>query len=404
MLFLIVIGVLIWLFSMALLPFGTDAPLYHFPFATIGVIILNVVAYIVTSPSPEMVEGLVLYLGGVLNPFNLLTCIYMHDGIMHLAGNMIYLWAFGTVVEGKVGPVKFLILYHAIGILESFSAWILCIGFMEPVATLGASGAIFGMMAMALVWAPANNVFCPYSLALGQEVSLATVAFFSIATNFYAAWMSTFAMSSALLHLLGGLFGAIFGIWMFKKGMVECEGYDLFAVLGGYAGDESKKPKQYVSQREKEKQETERELEEQRRKAEREENLRKLETYFATGHIEMGMVKLEMLQREIPGLMLEQSQLSASIRHFVGKKDWKTTVSLLREHIERFEEQRDEMRLTHARIIIVANRAPRAGVKVLSEIDQQKLPEKSRKVFRQLYQHARKMIQDGEVEVRDDEQ
>ncbi len=43
---------------------------------------------------------------------------FLHYGLGHLAGNMLFLWAFGIVVEGKLGPIKYLLTYLAIGTLH----------------------------------------------------------------------------------------------------------------------------------------------------------------------------------------------------------------------------------------------------------------------------------------------
>ncbi len=89
-----------------ILPWGTDAPIYHRPVATIGVIVVNVLIF-VAFPSP-LHEDWMLELGGGIHPLQWLSNIFMHLGLGHLLGNMLFLWAFGIIVEGKLGALGFL--------------------------------------------------------------------------------------------------------------------------------------------------------------------------------------------------------------------------------------------------------------------------------------------------------
>lgn len=86
----------------------------------------------------------------------LLTSIFMHGGLLHLAGNMLYLWIFGDNVEEVLGHGRYLLVYLACGIAASLAQIATAPGSMIP--TLGASGAIAGVMGMYLVWFPHNQV------------------------------------------------------------------------------------------------------------------------------------------------------------------------------------------------------------------------------------------------------
>jgi membrane associated rhomboid family serine protease len=69
---------------------------------------------------PSRSEGtLLLQYGAGLKPWQWMTSIFMHAGIGHLLGNMIFLWAFGLIVEGKIGWLPFTLLYLAIGCGQS---------------------------------------------------------------------------------------------------------------------------------------------------------------------------------------------------------------------------------------------------------------------------------------------
>ncbi len=82
----------------------------------------------------------------------------MHDGWIHLIGNLVFLWAFGIVVEGKVGWLVFSAIYLAVGTIYGFILQMgtVIVGMDEGMA-LGASAAIFGLLAICVAWAPANE-------------------------------------------------------------------------------------------------------------------------------------------------------------------------------------------------------------------------------------------------------
>src|SRR5262245_31066595 len=99
------------------IPYGTDAPIYYYPFATIGMIVLNVFVYLtMLSALSNVPDGepplwllqIVLQYGHGLRPWQWITSNFVHDGFFHLLGNMVSLWTFGLVVEGKVGWLRFL--------------------------------------------------------------------------------------------------------------------------------------------------------------------------------------------------------------------------------------------------------------------------------------------------------
>ena len=103
-----------------LIPWGTDAPIYHWPVATVGLIVANTAAFFATmNLDPETQASLAMRLGDGIHPLEWFTSIFCHANIQHLVGNMMFLWAFGIVVEGKLGWLRFLVVYLGIGVGES---------------------------------------------------------------------------------------------------------------------------------------------------------------------------------------------------------------------------------------------------------------------------------------------
>jgi membrane associated rhomboid family serine protease len=88
--------------------------------------------------------------------FTLFTSIFMHGGFAHLAGNMLYLWIFGDNVEEVLGHARYLVVYLTCGLAASLSHIALAPSSLIP--TLGASGAIAGVMGMYVIWFPENQV------------------------------------------------------------------------------------------------------------------------------------------------------------------------------------------------------------------------------------------------------
>ncbi len=84
------------------------------------------------------------------------TSMFMHGGFMHIAGNMLYLWIFGDNIEDNFGHLKFLIFYLVCGVAASFSQILVDPNSMIP--SLGASGAIAGVLGAYLIMFPRNRV------------------------------------------------------------------------------------------------------------------------------------------------------------------------------------------------------------------------------------------------------
>jgi membrane associated rhomboid family serine protease len=121
----------------------------------------------------------------------LLSSMFMHGGLGHIAGNMLYLWIFGNNVEHRFGHKWFLIFYLVSGLVGSFAQILLSPDSVIP--NLGASGAIAGVMGAYLVLFPHNRVNAiifyhvvtvPALLVLGMWIAMQMVSGFgSIAST-----------------------------------------------------------------------------------------------------------------------------------------------------------------------------------------------------------------------------
>ncbi len=258
-----------------MIPYNTDAPLYHWPIATVGLIVINTILWLVTpvewvypasarddiiaasiyesdaNLSEQKVESpyvLSLEYGNGIKPWQWVTSIFMHAGFFHLLFNMVTLWAFGLVVEGKVGALVFLALYFGIGVGESGIEQILLSVLVGEGFSLGASAAIFGLLAVAIVWAPRNefDVFFLIGFrAFVFEIPIMYFGFINFASETinaaFPSHVNQAAVSSAVLHLMGFAVGLGFGFVWLIRGYVDCEGWDLITVLKGHEGRDFEK-------------------------------------------------------------------------------------------------------------------------------------------------------------------
>jgi membrane associated rhomboid family serine protease len=223
-----------------LIPYNSDAPLYHPPIATVGLIVVNTLLYFVWPPNIDITSGpwpdwRMLYLGHGIWPWQWVTANFMHADFLHLLGNMIFLWGIGIVVEGKLGWKLFLGLYIAIGTIGYGLVQVLCL-FGDPNNALGASLPIYGIMVLALLWAPLNNLSCWLMIGLRPTLWEVPIAYFVggyIVVQGFIFFLTGMHVGSEALHLIGALVAFPFGWYMLTRKLVDCEDYDVISVWKG---------------------------------------------------------------------------------------------------------------------------------------------------------------------------
>jgi membrane associated rhomboid family serine protease len=121
----------------------------------------------------------------------LVTSIFMHGGWMHLLGNMLFLYVFGDNVEAAFGSLMYLGFYMVTGILASLAHVVTNADSIIP--SLGASGAISGVLAGYLVFFPQNRVrvlvlmrFIPFTYTVPAVVMIGLWALFQFINGFAA--------------------------------------------------------------------------------------------------------------------------------------------------------------------------------------------------------------------------
>jgi membrane associated rhomboid family serine protease len=221
-------------------PLKDNIPTLRFPAITVAFIALNVIAYFfwqrggltLGSPSGEHYECN-LYEWAVI-PFEvshpgdqvqvqgcpptdaptwltLFTAMFMHGGLLHLGGNMLFLWIFGNNVEDSMGPLKFIVFYLLGGLAAA--ALQVAIDPSSTVPTIGASGAIAGVLGGYIILFPRARV-----------VTLIFIVFFVTLVELPAIWVLGFWFVQQVL------FGALDLNASGAEG-----GVAYFAHIGGFA-------------------------------------------------------------------------------------------------------------------------------------------------------------------------
>jgi uncharacterized protein len=117
--------------------------------ATITIIIINVIAFLLQILIPGFTEFFVLISKDVLiRPWILITSMFLHGNPTHLLFNMIGLYFFGQLLESRIGSKRFLGIYFGSGILAAIGA-----SLFYP-AALGASGGLMGILGVVVILMP----------------------------------------------------------------------------------------------------------------------------------------------------------------------------------------------------------------------------------------------------------
>ncbi|MDD5116643.1 MAG: rhomboid family intramembrane serine protease [Candidatus Omnitrophica bacterium] len=154
------------------IPLKDDLPTKRFPKITIGLIVLNTLIFIFQSIffHTDLVAyfnlfGVIPALGFSIDRlYTFITSMFVHGGLLHIAGNMYYLWIFGDNVEDRMGSLKFMIFYFLCGISGDFVFCLMQPSLNEP--AIGASGAISGVLGAYLLLYPRQ---CLETIWLGRK-------------------------------------------------------------------------------------------------------------------------------------------------------------------------------------------------------------------------------------------
>lgn len=216
-----------------LIPLGTDRPLRRKPVLTYVLIGLCTAVFAVQSllqiQNPELARRLVeagWVSGTDFRAYTLLTSAFLHGGLLHLAGNMLFLFVFGPNLEDRLGRLGYLGLYlggaaASAGLHAAFSA--------SP--AVGASGAIAALTGAYLVMFPRTLVRVFSLIGVVGLMQIKASWFIGLAIVFDIASHVTGRSPGVahLAHLGGYIFGVVAGVVILGLKLVPREPYDLFS-------------------------------------------------------------------------------------------------------------------------------------------------------------------------------
>jgi membrane associated rhomboid family serine protease len=152
-----------------LIPIATNRPCRAFPYVTVGLIVVNTLVLVLEAMAGEEAVLRWGFTPAHASVTTIFTAAFMHAGLFHLLGNMLFLWVFGSVVEDALGPLVYGLFYLGGAVAASLMHWMYTLT-MAPreafVPCLGASGAVAAVLAIFAVRFYRNKVRIFWMLGL----------------------------------------------------------------------------------------------------------------------------------------------------------------------------------------------------------------------------------------------
>lgn len=229
-----------------LIPIRDDNPTKSFPVVTTSIIAANVIVALLTNSLFNLSDHTAFQYGAVpcdvtgqcrfppgfeafasdiesRSPyFSLLTSMFMHAGILHLGGNMLFLWVFGNNVEDRLGRVRFLLFYLLAGLAAAFAQ--IAPNPESVIPLVGASGAVSGVLGAYIVSWPRASVISILPLGF-FFTTIRTTAWVVLGLWFV---LQIFGGLAGLGQVAGGGVAYLAHVGGFIAGVI------LIFVLGGY--------------------------------------------------------------------------------------------------------------------------------------------------------------------------
>ncbi len=220
-------------------PIGTDCQQRRFPWMNALLIALNVVIYFLYHSSGIVGHNLIpwlpaeakyyLYPGQEIQLYQFVTYQFLHQGIYHLVGNMMFLYVFGNNLNEKLGHVPYLAFYLAGGILAGCGQVL-----TSDASTLGASGAIAAVAGMFMMLLPRTNVrMLVWIIFYVDVVEIPSIWFilFSVGKDLVEPYLFGQSNVAHMAHLSGYFAGFVVGAILLATHMVQRDHYDILALL-----------------------------------------------------------------------------------------------------------------------------------------------------------------------------
>ena len=214
-----------------MLPIQDEIRAHRFPFVNYSLIALNIIVFILELMAGPNLETalyeIALIPANVTAGFDLgdmkaiFTSMFLHAGLSHLLGNMLYLWIFGDNVEDRLGHFWYLVFYLAGGVVAAFAHVALNPNSVIP--TVGASGAIAAVLGAYLILFPQVKVltFVPIGFFLRLTLLPASLLLgfwfvLQLFNGLLTLGLADMGGTAFWAHIGGFVFGVLIG-WLCNK-------------------------------------------------------------------------------------------------------------------------------------------------------------------------------------------
>jgi len=231
------------------IPLKDSNPTERFPIVTVLLIALNILVFLYEISLGEvlgeyfvgafaLVPARLFHAAAVLpGPFpagvTLFTSMFLHGGLLHLAGNMLFLWIFGNNIEDAMGRFRFIVFYLLCGMVAAVSHAMTNTQSLVPM--IGASGAISGVLGAYLVLYPKARVLTLFILGFFVrliEVPAIVVLGFWFVFQFLNALVTQGGGGGVAWYAhIGGFLAGMMLIGLFKRSTVPFWGGRRYGVL-----------------------------------------------------------------------------------------------------------------------------------------------------------------------------
>lgn len=218
-----------------LLPIGTDRPQVHRPVVNACLLFLCLVAFLAcqwlerTDPDALLRLTRMLALNPQdLHPWAFVTYAFLHADFLHVLGNLIILWVFGSSIEDRLGHIGYLMFFLA----GSAAAGALHVAFADA-PVIGASGGVAAVTGAALVLLPRMHIKCLVFFYMVGVFSIPAWWFvlFGVAKDVFATGAGTAGRVATWAHLGGYAFGIGVTAILLTGRILSRESYDLLSIL-----------------------------------------------------------------------------------------------------------------------------------------------------------------------------
>jgi len=206
-----------------MLPLGDHNPRRIVPWFTYVLIIANFIMFVFELLQGEafVVQWSFVPARFTADPLGqlptLFTSMFMHAGWLHILGNMLYLWIFGDNIEDRFGHFKFLAFYIICGLVATFAHMVFNLG--DTIPSLGASGAIAGVLGAYIVLFPGARVRVLFGLILIPLPAVIVIGFWILLQIFYGVGSLGSAAEAEVAYMahIGGFFAGVVLALVFRQ-------------------------------------------------------------------------------------------------------------------------------------------------------------------------------------------